>query len=372
MRLAPSISIAFTLLAGCAADDATPVAPATLTHEAYVWQRSWTGPVADAVAHAPAPLSGLRVLTVELDRTGAAAWPAVDVAALAHAGRPVTAVVRLDGSRPLPDLALAPVLDRIAAWQRAGVAVAGVEIDHDCATAALPAYAAWLERRRPPAPLRWSITALPTWAGAPALPRVAAAVDELVVQVHAVRAPRLFDPDQARAWLDRFAAAIAPAAAPLRVALPTYQVELDGARLAADPVEVAALVRSLERRPIAAVRGVVWFRLPVATDRAAWPAPTLAAVIAGAPLAPAIEVRLVARGSDLHDVVIENRGALAGRWPELRVDGALAAADRLGGYTADASDPRRWSPPPRDLPAGDLAVVGWVRGQELTVHANPR
>jgi len=54
------------------------------------------------------------------------------------------------------------------------------------------------------------------------------------------------------------------------------------------------------------------------------------------------------------------------------VDGALAAADRLGGYTADASDPRRWSPPPRDLPAGDLAVVGWVRGQELTVHANPR
>ena len=63
-----------------------------------------------------------------------------------------------------------------ARWRAAGVDVVGLEIDHDCATAVLADYARWLAANRPPAPLAWSITALPTWAGAPALPAVAAAL----------------------------------------------------------------------------------------------------------------------------------------------------------------------------------------------------
>ncbi|MCB9562959.1 MAG: hypothetical protein H6708_21350 [Kofleriaceae bacterium] len=60
----------------CAAPPATsspaPGAPpglaaAPLRHDAYVWQRAWTGAVVAAVADAPAEVAGLRVL--------ASSWP---------------------------------------------------------------------------------------------------------------------------------------------------------------------------------------------------------------------------------------------------------------------------------------------------------
>jgi hypothetical protein len=102
-------------------------------------------------------------------------------------------------------------------------------------------------------------------------------VDEVVLQVHAVRAPTIFEPRAARRDIELFAR-IAHGTK-LRVALPTYRVALGEAK----PDDVAALLRSLEQRPVAGVTGVVWFRLPVAADRMAWSAPTLAAVIRGAP-----------------------------------------------------------------------------------------
>ncbi|MCB9562960.1 MAG: DUF3142 domain-containing protein [Kofleriaceae bacterium] len=281
----------------------------------------------------------------------------------------MTAVVRLDGSRPATDLSLAPVLARLDAWRAAGVDVAGVEIDHDCATAALPAYAAWLTRVRPPAPLRWSITALPTWAGAPALRDVAAAVDELVVQVHAIRAPRLFDAATARRWLDAVAAAVPGAT--LRVALPTYRVAIDGEVAAAAPAEVAGLLRDLERAPVPGLRGVVWFRLPVDGDAAAWSAPTLRAVIRGDGLTSAVTARLVARARGVYDVVLANPGTVDAPWPDLRVTGAVAAMDLIGGYAAPASSARVWTAPRKVVRAGDHVVVGWATGEDLEIDANP-
>ena len=248
-------------------------APVALAHEAYVWQRAWTGAVRSAVANAQPELAGLRVLALEIGKDGTARAPAVSADALARASRPITAVVRVDGARVPAEVSLAPALGAIERWRAAGIPVAGVEIDHDCATAALADYAAWLRAHRPEG-LRLSITALPTWAGAPpALRELVAAVDEVVLQVHAVRAPDIFDPVAARRWVERFAAA-APGAR-LRVALPTYKVALG----AADPDEVAAFLRALERDPVPGVAGIVWFRLPVATDRTAWSASVLTAVI---------------------------------------------------------------------------------------------
>lgn len=351
-------------LAAALTDGGPPAPRRALAHDAYVWQRAWTGAVVEAVAAAPPEVSGLRVLAGELG--GAApAWPAVDAAALARAGRPVTAVVRIEGARLPAGVSLAPARARIAAWRAAGVDVIGLEIDHDSATAALDDYAAWLAAERP-ADLRWSITALPSWADSPALARVAAAVDELVVQVHAVRAPRIFDDAEARAWIARVAAAVPDA--PLRIALPTYAVEVEGVVRAAGPGQVARLVRWLETPAAPPVRGVVWFRLPVAGDRAAWPTATLAAVIRGAPLVPAIAARVVERAPGVHDLVLENRGTVAGPWPDLRLAGALADADLVGGYTRSA-EPRRFTAPARELPAGATTVVGWATGRAIALDA---
>ncbi len=340
-------------------------APRALGHDTYLWQRSWTGAVRASVAAAPRELRGLRVLMVELG-AGDAVWPAVDTATLRDAARPVTAVVRIDGARLPAALSIDPVIARVDAWRAAGVDVVGVEIDHDCATAALPDYAVWLARARPAAPLAWSITALPTWADSAALADVAAAVDELIVQVHAVRAPRIFDGAEARRDLARFAAAVPSAA--LRVALPTYQVEVDGLLRRSPPAEIARFVRWLERGDAPRVRGVVWFRLPVAGDRDAWPAATLSAVIRGERLAPAIAARLIVRGAAF-DLELTNRGTVAGPWPALRLRGDVRAADLLGGYVASPSDPRRFTPPARELPAGATIVVGWATGKAISIDA---
>lgn len=362
------------LAAGAPARPMAPPPARPLAHDTYLWQQVWTAPVQASVAAAPAELDGLRVLMLEVRPRISTTfprtepwWVPVDPASLARAHRPVTAVIRIEGARLPPadePVPMTSVIDRIEAWRAAGVDVVGVEIDHDSATAALADYATWLRAMRPRAPLRWSITALPTWADDPAgLRALAAAVDELVVQVHAVRYPRIFDDAEARGWI-RAVAAAAPHAR-LRVALPTYRTPL----AAASPVEVARFLRWLERGPDApAVRGVVWFRLPVDGDRNAWPTPTLRAVIRGDRLAPAVSVSVVARAPGLHDLVLTNRGTLAAPWPALRLRGA-DTADLIGGYAPDPDAAGRWAPPARELQPGQSTIVGWAAGEEVAVDA---
>ncbi|KAG0755400.1 hypothetical protein G6F22_020623 [Rhizopus arrhizus] len=89
------------------------------------------------------------------------------------------------------------------AWRHAGITVAGVEIDYDCATSKLPAYrdflAALKSRLGPDSAL--SITALPTWLNSPELDALLKMADESVLQVHAVLNPTqgLFDAKRAHA-----------------------------------------------------------------------------------------------------------------------------------------------------------------------------
>jgi hypothetical protein len=279
VRLGFAIVAVVLIVAAAATRPAARPRAAPLTHDAYVWQRRWTGAVRDAVATAPSELAGLRVLTVDVDAAGPG-WAEVDAATLAAAGRPVTAVVRIAGARLPAEVPMADVLARVAAWRAAGVEVVGVEIDHDCASAALPDYAAWLARHRPPAPLRFSITALPAWADSAALRAVAAAVDELVVQVHAVRAPALFEPRAAGpGWRGSRGGAgggAAGGAADLR----RWWRARSSAR--ARPRSRPSCAGSSAATPADPRRRVV--PLPVAGDDRAWAVATLRAVIAGAPL----------------------------------------------------------------------------------------
>ncbi|HUH02336.1 MAG TPA: hypothetical protein VML75_10085, partial [Kofleriaceae bacterium] len=118
------------------------------------------------------------------------------------------------------------------------------------------------------------------------------------------------------------------------------------------------------RRPVPGLRGVVWFRLPVAGDHQAWSAPTLRAVIRGDAVAAEVTAALVARGAGVYDVVVENRGTADGRWPALALSGAIDAIDLIGAYRRDGD---RWTPAERQLRPGARAVVGWVTGKELAI-----
>jgi len=386
----------------------TPQPASPLDHEAYIWQRQWTPAIATSIDTMRGDFNGWRVLAAESTTAGELvdASPRLDL--LARGAKPVIAVLRLNGSRPPPSAdRIAQRIEKVVeAWRAAGVSVSGIEIDHDCATARLEAYADLLAslRTRLPAGLKLSITALPTWIGAPALVRVLAQVDASVLQVHAVAAPHagagetgLFDPAQAQRWIDAYAGV---AHQPFRVALPAYGLRVgfgdDGAaitvegempraieaeharELRADPVAVSALLQALARAHPASFAGIVWFRLPSEDDRRAWSIATLHAVIAGAELKPDFDVRAPSAANGAADIVLVNRGTLDApppAWIEVAAK-ECSAADALAGFRMEKSAAgwRFFSTADAILRAGHERRIGWARCASIEkglVNAHP-
>ena len=388
-------AIALTVLIACGrAAPSEPTPSVRPSHAAYVWQRNWTPGVRDAVAHLPAGIDGLRVLITEVAprssltspaSTGATPPPAtlpavammgVDARSLVAAHVPITLVARIEGSRPIADLSLIPIVDAADALRAQGVDVAGIEVDHDCATARLTEYAHWLAVQRDairaraavaastPA-YRLSITALPTWASSSALIDVADTVDEIVVQVHAVRAPMIFDANTAWRDLTRFARVLS--SRELRVALPTYSAVVRDVEVSVDPDDVAAFARRLSTAPIAGVRGIVWFRLPVDGDEQTWPRATFARIVAGErePSRGHAKVELVAQGDQRFDVVVSNPTPELVEMPALHVAGDIHAADMVMGYRATGAG--RWDAPRRTLGRDERIVIGWIHGKDISL-----
>ncbi len=342
--------------------------PPPLTHEAYVWQRDWSPELSRALPDAPTELGALRVLARE--RSGTTRTPvdvAVDVEALARTGREVVAVMRVDGTAPLDGISLQEVAVHARAWRTRGVRVRGIEVDHDCATASLPAYADWLERERASLEdLRLSITALPTWAASPDVERLTSIPDDVVLQVHAVRAPSLFSPEEARGFVESWSKATR---VPFRVAVPTYRIRLrDGTRLSAEPRDVSRFLAKLREQPVQRLTGVLWFRLGHRGDAEAWSLPTLTAVMRGEPLEARLTPRLVDVGGGTQDIVIENTGRVDADAPaRLTLSGNLEVLDGVGGYAPRGASLVARTPP--RLRAGERRGIGFVRGTEVSLVA---
>jgi hypothetical protein len=337
---------------------------ARLPHDAYVWQRVWTPALTSALNNSSDIIRDWRVLAAETDTRGHLRAVAVDWGALARTRRPIIAVIRIDGwLAQLNEVALLAEIRTLAAtWHNARVPLAGMEIDYDCGTARLAAYAELLRQLRavPGLPKRLSITALPAWMESRDFDAVVAAVDEAVLQVHAVRAPKwgLFDPDLARRWID---ALDRRAIRPFRVSLPDYgasivqddkgdilAVESEMPRLAggaretdliAAPREVAHLLRSLEQAPPSHLAGIVWFRLPSEADTRTWSLSTWRAVIRGEALtAKLVAVPRPGAVPGLTDIVLENTSDIDAPLPSsLDLPRDCTLADGVNGYTFSES-----------------------------------
>ena len=154
---------------------------------------------------------------------------AVDWKALKSSGRPVIAVVRINGqlAHYNDDQMLVDLDGLLSRWRQMGAPIAGLEIDHDCGIARLATYAKFLARVRTHLDRRipLSITALPTWMSSPELDAVFAPTSEVVLQVHMVQNPRagLFNAEQARRWIQELSHRTDK---PFRVALPAYGVRV--------------------------------------------------------------------------------------------------------------------------------------------------
>jgi hypothetical protein len=362
------------------------VSPPPLLQDAYVWQRVWTPALLSALQSSRDVVAEWRVLAAETDAAGTLRPIAVNWSALATTGRPVIAVIRIDGSLRHwnEDSLLAKIGDLVAGWRQLPFPPVGLEIDYDCGTAQLASYAGFLVRLRSKWYGRLSITALPTWLSSPAMDQVVAAADETVLQVHAVRAPQngLFDPDLARQWVDAFDRRTTTR---FRVALPDYGARIvrrdDGSILAieseeprlaggdqateilAKPADVARLLADLVRMPPDHFAGIVWFRLPTADDARTWSPETWRAVMAGRDLHTQLAVFARASATPgMVDIVLVNRGSIDAELPRtVGLPQGCTLADGINGYALDAQNISLHRLQTALLRAHRERTIGWMR-----------
>lgn len=370
------------LLVGCKQQDAPP-----LDQQLYIWQRQWTPAHEAALRDSRQDFSTLRVLALQAFPNAGWSRARIDAPLLKADGRPLIAVIRLDGQLKSLDQeqVTAQILQVLADWQAQGLTLSGVEIDHDAGNARLPAYAEFLKHLRValPTDIPLSITALPAWLDSSQLPVLLQTVDSSVLQVHAVSDPRrgLFDFDQASKWAKAWARITDK---PFYLALPAYgvallpdgggapvvesevQLERGGERqeLLADPLQLSQLGQALRADPPAHLAGLIWFRLPLANDRRAWSLTTLRAVARGEQLASQLGV-VLSEHNALYDIRLDNPGNLDSAWPvriTLKVQ-SCEGADALAGYSLQQSPDLLTFTRLRDgrLPAGGQRAIGWAR-----------
>ena len=359
-------------------------------HDAYIWQRRWTPAVSAAVKENADLVYTWRVLIAELNARGEWASSVIDADALRESGRPVVLVIRIDGSRI--DLQDAQTISTISAmidhWRHSSLDLRGVEIDHDSSVAGLINYRRFLAKLHATLPpgIPLAITALPAWLSSPDVDQLFAQVDEVVLQVHAVRNPHagLFDPVPARRWINGCARHTRK---PFRVALPAYgsrvnfdsggrliavQAEMpslaggeSATELIASPHDVAALLRGLERCAPANLAGVAWFRLPIDSDQRAWSAATWRAVIHGEMLLPRVEARLQATAvPGMSNLVLANAGHIDAELPRsIELPDSCAIGDGVNGYVlgSTATHLNFLRLQPGLLRSGYQQTIGWIR-----------
>ncbi|WP_160108443.1 DUF3142 domain-containing protein [Pseudomonas izuensis] len=377
-----ALFIALAFLNGCGRQDAPP-----LDQQFYVWQRQWTPAHEAALKDSRADFSTLRVLALQAFPQAGWSRARIDPVLLKADGRPLIAVIRLDGQLKAlnQDDVTTQITQVISEWQAQGLTLAGVEIDHDAGNARLPAYREFLAHLRAalPVSVALSITALPAWLDSPELPALLSTVDSSVLQVHAVSDPHrgLFDPDLARQWAKSWSR-ITPK--PFYLALPAYgvallpstsgapiveselRIERGGERreLRADPQQLSQLAAQLRADRPTHLAGLIWFRLPLANDRRAWSLTTLRAVARGDALDSRLALNLSAQ-QGLYDIGIRNEGNLDSAWPErltLAVQGC-EGADALAGYALQQTPDLLTFTRLREgrIAAGGQRAIGWAR-----------
>ncbi len=387
-----------------------------MPQEAYVWQRAWNEPVRAAVKQAAPEMERFTVLAAEI------AWvkgqPKLtrvepDWASLKGSGKGVGLALRIGAyggpferegkfTKGLGDLAASLV----AQARSQGVEPAEVQLDFDCAEAKLAGYRVWVEALRDrlkPMPL--TITALPSWLDRREFTDLVRATDGFVLQVHALNRPQdskatvqLCDPFAARQAVET----AARTGVPFKVALPTYSYltafnregrfigasaegpandwppDVVTKELAAEPQAMASLIRGWTTNRPANLQGVIWYRLPVASDRWNWDWATLAQVMKGQ--VPEVHWQVMTRSPEpgLVEVVLTNASNAKGI-PQQTVrvqwlQGRLVASDSLGGSELDEPKPMMAEFKPtkqtRAMAPGESRLLGWLRfDSSVEVHS---
>ncbi len=392
--------------------------PSKLPQGVYVWSRGWTDPVRTAIDRYSGELDPFVVLGAEVawfDGEPTVVQMPVDFDALRKVRGAVGLALRV-GPFPGPfdpDDANTQFLVSLAhslhveALSRE-VELGQLQIDFDCASSKLAGYRNWVTAiRQRLAPIPVTITALPSWLEQRQFRALVEATDGYVLQVHSLERPRtigdpmsLCDPERSLEWVQRAGLV----GVPFWVALPTYgyHVAFDphgsflglaaegptpawppGTRveqLRADPAAMAGLVSALERAPPPSLQGVLWYRLPVATDRLNWAAETLDVVRRGevphGELIARVTSAAPGESGRLVEIELRNDGTFdvpIGSVVRVRWSGVSPlASDAIGGFDwqRESSTTRRLVPRPgllgERLRPGEARTLAWLRFEEET------
>mgnify|MGYP002631130234 CR=1 FL=1 len=287
------------------------------------------------------------------------------------------------------------------------VQVSELQLDFDCAESKLADYRTRVETIKsalPDTPV--TITALPSWLDRWSFRSLAKASDGYVLQVHSLslpadgsHQPAICDPVAARKAVE----SAARIGVPFRVALPTYGyvtgfdangrflgLSAEGPdinwppfsetrRVMTDAGEMAALVRDWTKDRPAAMRGLIWYRLPVAGDKLNWTWPTLAAVMQGREPNRKIETRAMQPRPGLVEIEMFNAGEtevplttpVSIQWRHAR----LIAGDGLGGFALSRNTSQRAQFVRQStnnvayLSPNQSTRIGWLRFDQPT-HVN--
>ncbi len=384
-------------------------APTPLPQRGYLWQRDWTPVVSAAYSEAQGRMDGLVLLGAEMNWSGGA--PQVTRAnipwtALKNSQKPISLALRVapfPGPFAADDATARAIAETAHALVREAathdVKLAEFQLDFDCAQKKLAGYRAWIDGvRRAVKPLPLVLTTLPSWLDEPDFVPLVRAADGYVLQVHSVPTTgetgraSLCDPALARKWVQK----ASRLGLPFSVALPTYRclagyapdgkllsVVMDSVKLpwppgtrvlefATNADDVAGLVRDWQANPPPGLRGLLWYRVPVATDQFNWRWPTLAAVMAGRN--PTHQLDVIPQGDNPVDLTLVNNGeadepldcTVTVAWN----DTTLAAFDSLKGWSIRAEkDLVTFTPDPGSgapLPPGARRSIGWLRYDKVT------
>jgi hypothetical protein len=381
------------------------VTPATgLRQRGYLWQRDWTAAVADAVVEADRHMDGLVVLGTEIQWTGGKPDPvpaAISWQTMKASKKPWAIALRI---APYPgpfvgdDLSTLTIVKEasrlIQEAENHAVDLDEFQLDFDCAQKKLAGYLIWVRAVRAVVqPLRFVITTLPSWLDEPDFLELISQSEAYVLQVHSIPTVNeigrtvLCDSGLARNWV----AKASKLGHPFNVALPTYRcvagydeqgnllgVLMDSVQPAwprgtrvlefdTDADELANLVNDWRTNCPPNLIGLIWYRIPVSTDRQNWRWPTLCAVMEGR--RPSHRLEVCRTGANPVDLSIFNEGEadvpidceVSVTW----TDRTLVASDALPGWQFRGGSGRALftssSRRGLRLPPGAKVDIGWLR-----------
>ena len=240
-----------------------------------------------------------------------------------------------------------------------------IQLDYDCPAGKLGNYIEFLRVfRQEMQPIRLSITALPDWYNhkkeAKALFDL---VDYHVLQVHSLVWPKtrtdhfqIFDVRSYTHYVQQATALQCP----FYISLPTYGYELlfdahgkftgisaedsasailpgyQSVTAMTNPGEIAPIYRQLMKQMPPYCLGVLWFRLPLPTDKRNWPMETLFAVLQGDEPCLSVSVEQKVPSEGLIEIWLQNPGKQAIPY-ELIIsadlhNSAILASDVMNGF----------------------------------------